>query len=99
MLPKSAIQSDLSGYLLQGGLFFEDSDSELRHQFQSHCGVTCNKIQFQYLQNGNYRQNMCSVSLFLQLVRVAYPKKNKVSKFKYLHTSKPSISLNVIPCP
>ena len=50
MLPKSVIQSDLSGYLLQGGLLFEDSDSELRHQFQSHCGVTCNKIQFQYLQ-------------------------------------------------
>ena len=25
-------------------------------------------------RNGNHRQNMCSVSLFLQLVRVAYPK-------------------------
>ena len=44
MFPKPAIQSDLislSGYLLQG-LIFEDSDSELRHQFQSHCGVACN---------------------------------------------------------
>ena len=36
VLLKPAIQSDFSGYLLQGGLIFEDRYD----QFQNHCGVT-----------------------------------------------------------
>jgi hypothetical protein len=42
-------------------------DAVTAQQFQSYCVATCG--------NGNHRQNiMYSVSLFLQLIRVVYPK-------------------------
>ena len=51
---------------------------EFGHQFQSHHGAACDKKKKKKscsstCRNWNHQQNMRSVSLFLQLVRVAYP--------------------------
>ena len=71
MLLKPAVQSRSVVNCFKDS-FFEDC--EVRHQFQGHYGVTCNENPVPIPTEMGTMDRMCSVSLFLQLIRVAYTK-------------------------